>query len=182
MAKPSEIFLALWYHRTQHGIDKEDFCDCADAWLQIQELETMCTSKPAFEEMFPMFQEKKREPEREIQIDQHTFEVVSDPEKTDTSSVAAATETSEERHTLPARRDSPQGGAQEPKPKNNRDRKREIRDRIIEARKNGINTQAIANASGGKVTDTTIYQIINAETVDIRTYERIALGLDKLGA
>ena len=161
MSKPSELFLALWYHRSMKGtITAADFADCADAWLQIQELETMCTSKQAFEEMFPMFKEKKHEPEREIQIDQHTFEIVAEPEK--------PAEAPEEKSA--------------PKISQNAKRKQEIRDRIIAARKNGINTQAIANAAGGKVTDTTIYQIINAETVDIRTYERIALGLDKLGA
>ena len=60
------------------------------------------------------------------------------------------------------------------------ERKRQIRERILKARQDGISAASIAEAAGGSVTDTTVYQIINAEKVDIRAYERIALALDKL--
>ena len=60
------------------------------------------------------------------------------------------------------------------------ERKRQIRERILKARQDGFSAASIAQAAGGSVTDTTVYQIINADKVDIRAYERIALALDKL--
>ena len=162
MAKPSELFLSLWHFMMCNltTVSQKDFLECAEAWQQIRVMEIMLTTP---------------EPEKEVQIDQHTYEV----EETDTSSVATATaspqgEAQEERDTAEE--------GQEEKPKSNRERKQEIRDRILTARKNGISTQSIADAAGGQVTDDTIYQIINAMRVDIRTYERIARGLDELGA
>lgn len=108
---------------------------------------------------------------REIQIDQHTFEII-EPE--DTSSAAEAAP-------------SPQGeGKGDEKPvtwtdKQNalKQRKQEIKARLKEARRNKVSGPTLAEAAG--VDDTKIYAILNAGQVTIQTYEKVAKGLEKLG-
>lgn len=198
--KPSEIFLDLWHQVSLDQMEREDFIECADAWEEIREMEDTQESAEEFIErmrkhaddvlrsrMGEAPEEDKRDEleekinnapvhhagesvAREIQIDQHTFEIVEE----DTSSAAEAAP-------------SPQGeGKEGAKPvtwtdKQNalKQRKQEIKERLEEARRNKISGPTLAEAAG--VEDTKIYAILNAGQVTIQTYEKVARGLEKLG-
>lgn len=199
--KPSEIFLSLWHQVSLEQMERGDFIECAEAWEKIREMEyadehiddlfdelkerlAELTAPDMYlgseEEESDELEEKINNAPvhhagesvaREIQIDQHTFEII-EPE--DTSSAAEAAP-------------SPQGeGKEDAKPvtwtdKQNalKKRKQEIKARLEEAGRNKISGPKLAEAAG--VEDTKIYAILNAGQVTIQTYEKVAKGLEKLG-
>lgn len=151
--RPSEMFLKIWRYRSQTDQEEtpEDFALCAEAWAQIR----------ALEELQAWETERTAVPrDEEVRADQFTYmeEAPGDPS--------------------PAAPDD--GGPIDALRMTPRERKRQIRDRILRAREQGFTAAQIAEAAGGSVTDDTVFRIINAVKTDIRAYERIDLALDKL--
>lgn len=199
MSDSSEVYLGLFWRRaTRDMISFQEFKDLAETWLRILHLERLVEQAfplpepeapkgaekqdPDYKELYfdlvdsLLTPEEPEEPE-EVQIDQHTF--VSEKDA-DTSSALRAP--------------SPQGegsqgeGSQGPKPgswaKRELDRKfkQAVVERIREARKMGIGSEAIAqNSRGQGVTGDTVRQILEAQAVDVRKYRKIDEALDRLG-
>lgn len=186
--RPSEIFLTLWRYRSQTDREETpgDFELCAEAWARIRELEQMAEweaergAVPGTQVDGGKEEDTSSAPAGHLPPCEHSSLRLFGY-KCATGTFAKHVEPLEGEGT---RREQAQSGS-EAVPAiqagtDTRARKREIRDRILQAREKGFTAPEIAQAAGGGVTDTTIYQIINAEKVDIRTYERIGKALDKL--
>ncbi len=172
--KPSEIFLDLWHQVSLEQMEREDFTECAEALAVIKDLEGMkARADEFFEDMkkhistfeIPEIEEedagedpeeKNAEEPEEIQIDQHTYEIVEPAKKQDEKPITWT----DKQHAL-------------------KQRKQEIKARLEEARRNTVSGPTLAEAAG--VEYAKIYAIRNAGQVTIQTYEKVAKGLEKLG-
>lgn len=183
---PSDVFLELW--RAREIKTPEAFKECAEAWLQIRELETMARCKPSTMTVLTPYPVDRAAVEKAIrEAAGWTSPSPASPQESTQESTSKSTPDEGEKVHPERVESTPAEGVQNgPPARDNPEigrkayaaRKANMREALDRVRASGVSMQSIADASGLTLND--VLDFLAAKPLPLPKIAKLGKGLGKL--
>lgn len=182
---PSDVFLELW--RAREIKTPEAFKECAEAWLQIRELETMARCKPSTMTVLTPYPVDRAAVEKEIrEAAGGASPSPASPPETAESTPESTPDEGEKVHESTPESTPPEGVQNGPPARDNPEigrkayaaRKANMREALDRVRASGVSMQSIADASGLSLND--VLDFLAAKPLPLPKIAKLGKGLGKL--